>query len=201
MQSTRQLTTDMVFLFCALGVCSAAFQAKPSTQEKKTENTYKRTITIGETSYDMNGTCLYFAAFMTSDDFFDGLRAINDSSGRRFFKGTKELKQFPDELTIQIKALGAECSKGRLIRPTNSESPMRSLKFRLKWKDGLRERSANSSQVKVYPPSSTDTVNDGNSIWLYELTVNSNEIPLTDHLVLEILLGEDKLLGRMSAQL
>src|SRR5258708_28865567 len=126
MQSTRQLTTDMVFLFCALGVCSAAFQAKPSTQEKKTENTYKRTITIGETSYDMNGTCLYFAAFMTSDDFFDGLRAINDSSGRRFFKGTKQLKQFPYELTIQIKALGAECSKGRLIRPTNSESPMRS---------------------------------------------------------------------------
>jgi hypothetical protein len=190
----------LVILFASLPRYLFGAQA---FHEKNKPYTYRRVVLTGVASYRVERACIAFASFLTSDDFFEGLRPVETPAGRKFFKGAKEIDAFPAELTVEVQAVAQDCSKFPLevLGSGATDSLLKALHFKLSWKTGLNQRPIRNFSLETKAPDSASWIEDERAKWRYDFNIQSVNVPLTDHLVIEIYSGAEHFLTRLSANL
>jgi len=151
--------------------------------------------------------CVPLEASLTSGDFFDGLEAAETPSGRKFHKNSEEITEYPDEITLLVRAR-TDCSTS----PYDPADPMNSkrikdfilsLSFSLDWQTQLDRKPIEGFSSDLLPPPSPVVAEQEQSApaWSYILTLNTKDVPLTDHLVITVHSEADKLVTRMAVHL
>jgi hypothetical protein len=164
---------------------------------------YRRVVLTDVAMYHRERICIAFASFLTSGDFFEGLRPGDSAIGRRFFKGSEEVKEFPPELTVEVQAVMRDCSMfpPEPLNRAATEPFMSTLTFKANWKTGLQQRPVGKFSLQISPPDPSTWVEHGSPNWRYDLAIRSNGVPLTDHLVVEVYSETQEFLTRLSAHL
>jgi hypothetical protein len=191
----RALLILLASLLCGIAVSSVEPKTPP----------YKRVVPIGTAIARDGALCIGFVGSMTSGDFFDGLEATGTDAGRRFYSGHREITEFPEELTVEIKARVVDCSVSP-PHPVIDEAARKLvsvINFKVEWKKGFQQQPVEGFSLKVFPPvpGPMSEVAPDPDVWTYSITVESKNIPMTDHLIVSINSGNGKLLTRLSGRL
>jgi hypothetical protein len=157
------------------------------------------TMGFAATTTELDGGVALIDGGVGPNSLFQDIRAIESTNGKTFVKDHKEIRFFPGRLSIRIYISGPIALKNKkpTLRSFDSKF-MSGLRFKAQWKRGMELRPVkelrelNASQVKTH---------SGIDRWIYELAVEDFEVPLTDHLIIEIASSEDKRLARISAHL
>jgi hypothetical protein len=198
----RVVTTGILTL--ALAPAPAyPFTNRDGSHENEKSFTYRRVILTGVAMYHRENICIAFASFLTSGDFFEGLRPSETATGRKFFRGSNEVKEFPSELTVEVQAVMHDCSKfpPEPLERAATEPFMTALTFKANWKTGLKQRPVEKFSLQISPPDRSSWVEHGSPNWRYDLTIRSSGVSLTDHLVVEVYSETRQFLSRMSVHL
>jgi len=138
-------------------------------------------------------------------EFFANLHAADSPDGTIYTNDSGQVRFFPDRITITVRILGPVANGGTSILPGKlNYDLMRSLQFRVQWKHGMKLRSVQEFRFLSATESSfLDLGNSGRPVngWIYEMVLEDSQVPLTDHLILNILSPENRLLARLSARL
>jgi hypothetical protein len=160
------------------------------------------------------GPCFRLAGRVTSGDFFDRLKRIDKASGTIFQRGSENVENFPDHLTLTFVVhdwYDRTC-------PSREEKPdapkyltramMSSLHLYLFWKRGVELRPVENVERKYFAvreviPEAAARARDlpQRLEWLYEYIVPSAGVPLTDSLVLVLRDEENHMVARVAARL
>lgn len=188
------------FCLCALLLsCSGAPQAA-----SRNEPPYKRVVAIGIGEIRDAGICLGYVGFVTSGDFFEGLKPQNTSEGRRFHKGPDEIKEFPGQLLLEVQGYFHSCNNPVLLSELDSVAQrdfLQTLTFKLEWKQDLEVRPVDNWSFELRPPAAAVWKEYDKPVWTFDFTLAPKGIALTNSLLLSIHGKSDKLLGRLSARL
>jgi len=160
-----------------------------------------------------NGSCFRLSGQMKAPDFFDGLRRMDSEEGTSYYLRGRLVTEFPGEVQIIIRLLDFPCSldlKDTLVRPPITRETMATLRLNFYWKQGVHMRPVEDTKRTAAEVRRIGTFAAGPAAddelapryeWSYTFTVKSENIPLTNDLVL-IITGEDgKIAARVAARL
>jgi len=160
-----------------------------------------------------NGSCFRLSGQMNAPDFFDGLRRMDSEEGTSYYLRGQLVTEFPGEVQIIIRLLDFPCSldlKDTLVRPPITRETMATLRLNFYWKQGVHMRPVEDTKRTAAEVRRIGTFAAGPAAddelapryeWSYTFTVKSENIPLTNDLVL-IITGEDgKIAARVAARL
>jgi hypothetical protein len=189
---------SVLFVFVLIGPFSAIFAESHRAIEKRTE------FGTGlETAYGLHevgdGNCILFRVFFISRDFFSRIERVESTGGLLIKKGTKVFRTFPETLIVNVEADVHRCKGKTATRlPLASESELlEPITFKLSWKREFEMRPTGLASVQIRQP--VDTVL-GNR-WEYYLSVPAAEVPLSDHLLIDLVKKNGDTLIRVSAKL
>jgi len=134
--------------------------------------------------------------------FFRSLQSVDSSAGTTFQNEAGEVRFFPEHMTITLRILGPLDHTERSVPLKKLDHDlMESLRFKIRWKRGMRMRPVKEFRLLAASESSFADLDNFGLIrgWTYEMVLEDSEVPVTDHLVLYISSPEDKVLARLSA--
>jgi hypothetical protein len=160
------------------------------------------------------GPCFRLAGRVTSGDFFDHLKRIDTNSGTTFRRGSENVENFPDQLTLTF-VVHDWYDRTCPAREENPSAPkyltramMSSLHLYLFWKRGVELRPVENVERKYFAvkeiiPEAAARIHDlpQRLEWIYEYIVHSEGVPLTDSLVLVLRDEENHIVARVAARL
>jgi hypothetical protein len=150
--------------------------------------------------------CLMLGAKAVARDFFKGLRARDTPEGRAFQKHGKAVKSFPERLTVKIDA-GFDSCVGKTVLDCDrcdlrlNDVFMNSLQFAAYWKHGFDMQKAEMEVLSAEQSNDLARVEPSAKLWKYELSVKSENIPLSDSLIIVILTPNGRIVSRLSGKL
>ena len=231
----RQLACSVAFsaaALCAPGMMNAAVSATISHRsvtgddvarsDKQSEQKLKR---IPRTTWNFDGgvflatdgalsehTCFRIAGRVVAQDFFDGLKRVDDDDGTWFLRGKEVVSKYPDLLKLVFVIHDSPCHPGQLQTGTGREyltrEMMSKVKMSLFWKKGVTLRPITDfkvgfAAVKVVPPYAYELEKElpEKLEWTYEINVPSAGVPLTDALVLIFRREDGRIAARVAARL
>lgn len=143
-------------------------------------------------------TCIFFYVSLTAGDFFDGLHRINTPTGAHFRKGERTIDYFPDKILVEIRADVSTCDTPEIVVLPVAIEFMRSLQFEAKRKRETELRTIGDLSIeRSQLPFGEMT----RSVWLYKLTIQSKQVPLGEHLVIDLITKDGKRLARFTVRL
>ena len=160
-----------------------------------------------------NGSCFRLSGQMSAPSFFDGLRRMDSEEGTYYYLRNQLVTEYPDEVQIVIHLLDFPCTldlKDSVVRPPITREMMAKLRLNFFWKQGVHMRPVEESKRTAADIKRIGTFAAGPAAhdelvpryeWSYAFTVNSENIPLTNDLVLVIVNGENKIAARVAARL
>ena len=160
-----------------------------------------------------NGSCFRLSGQMNAPDFFDGLRRVDSEEGTLYYLRSQLVTEYPDEVQIVIHLLDFPCTldlKDTNARPPITREMMAMLRLNFFWKQGVHMRPVEESKRTAADIRRIGTFAAGPAAddelapryeWSYAFTVNSENIPLTNNLVLVIENQEHKIAARVAARL
>jgi hypothetical protein len=160
-----------------------------------------------------NGSCFRLSGQMNAPDFFDGLRRMDSEEGTSYYLRSQLVTEYPGQVQIVIRLLDFPCSldlKDTVVRPPITRETMATLRLNFYWKQGVHMRPVQESKRTAAEVRRIGTFAAGPAAddelapryeWSYAFTVNSEDVPLSNDLVL-IISGEDgKIAARVAARL
>jgi hypothetical protein len=141
------------------------------------------------------GPCFTIRGWVAAPGFFDGLKGRETSRGAEFRRGALVVNSFPDELRIRLWVREFPCHVGLTEVSPLAATPemMNSLRFEAFWKREMKMRPVETLALhslfrRKGPPTMLADVDVTiqRDTWVYDLSVCSEDVPLTDHLILEI---------------
>jgi hypothetical protein len=127
--------------------------------------------------------------------FFKNLRRTETPSGVRYETGSEEVRFFPSHLLINVTAI----QDNVLAKKRVDRGFMNELHFDGHWKRGMYLRPVkNLSIASPAPQHSSSAWSEG---WMYYLNLDDPDVPLDDHLIIDVLAGDNKRVARMSFSL
>lgn len=160
-----------------------------------------------------NGSCFRLSGQMNARDFFDGLRRVDSEDGTLYYLRNQIITEYPDEVQIVIRLLDFPCTldlKDTVARPPITREMMATLRLNFFWKQGVHMRPVEESKRTGAEVRRIGTFAAGPAAaeelapryeWSYAFTVNSENVPLTNDLVLVIENQEHKIAARVAARL
>jgi hypothetical protein len=160
-----------------------------------------------------NGSCFRLNGQMNAPDFFDGLRRVDSEEGTFYYLRSQLVTEYPDKVQIVIRLLDFPCTldlKDTSARPPITREMMATLRLNFFWKQGVHMRPVEESkrtgaEVRRIGAFAAGPAADEELApryeWSYAFTVNSENIPLTNDLVLVIENQEHKIAARVAARL
>ena len=160
-----------------------------------------------------NGACFRLSGQMHAPDFFDGLRRVDSEEGTFYYLRNQPVTEYPGEVQIVIHLLDFPCTldlKDTNARPPITREMMATLRLNFFWKQGVYMRPVEESKRTAADIRRLGTFAAGPAAdeelapryeWSYAFTVNSENIPLTNDLVLVIEDQEHKMAARVAARL
>src|SRR5215471_12284349 len=160
-----------------------------------------------------NGSCFRLSGQMNATDFFSGLRRVDSEEGTFYYLRNQIVTDYPDEVQIVIHLLDFPCTldlKDTAARPPITREMMATLRLNFYWKQGLHMRPVGESKRTAADIRRIGTFAAGPAAddelapryeWSYAFTVNSENVPLTNDLVLVIESQQHKIAARVAARL
>jgi len=158
-----------------------------------------------------NGVCFRVSGNVTSPEFFDHLKRIDDGHGTVFRRGLETVTQFPDQLLLSFVIHDQSCSSRLHKVGTHiylTREMMGALQLSLYWKRGvdLRQvkniREVGTSVERIAPYATALAAELPQRFeWSYQLLVPSAGVPLTDSLVFVFRTAEGRIAARVAARL
>jgi hypothetical protein len=158
-----------------------------------------------------NGICFRVAGRVTSPEFFDNLKRIEDSQGTVFRRGLETVTHFPDELFVSFLIHDRPCTSE--VQPAASRTyltreMMRTMQLSVYWKRGVDLRPVkNVTEVRsavepIAPYAKTLAAELPERFeWFHELAIPGTGVPLTDSLVLIFRTPDGHIAARVAARL
>lgn len=171
---------------------------------------YTGGVTFGTDSGFPDGPCLSIRGVVSAPQFFKDLKRRETSRGIEFRRGADVVQFFPKELSVRILIREFPCHVGLTqVSPLlMTTEKMSSLRFAAFWKQGMQMRPVeNLTRPTFYRRREQPTALVGVPVtiqrdtWVYEFTVSSRDVPLTDDLILEIFNQDGTRVVRVSARL
>ena len=163
-------------------------------------------MSLGADSIHTNeDVCLMLGARAVAGDFFKDFRARDTREGRTFQKHGKAVKSFPERLTVKIDAGLDSCVGGKALDcdrcdlRLNNEF-MNSLQFEAYWKHGFDTQKADIDVLRAEQSNDLASIAPRAKLWKYELLVKSENVPLTDSLVVIVLTPNGRIVSRLSGK-
>ena len=158
-----------------------------------------------------NGVCFRVSGNVTSPEFFDNLKRIDDGHGTVFRRGVATVTEFPDRLLLSFVIHDLSCSPGLHqigTHPYLTREMMSALQLSLYWKRGvdlqqvknIKEVSASVERIAPYASALAAELPQRLE-WSYQLLVPSAGVPLTDSLVFMFRTAEGRIAARVAARL
>jgi hypothetical protein len=140
-------------------------------------------LSMGTQDVQLEGRCLRMSASIV-DSSLAKLHRKKGPSGPEFHHGKTVVEHFPDELTVVVTVTSCVSPFGMVV----SEEALNAIQFAAAWRRGNDERPVSGIYIPHARPKdpwteSSDTFRD------YELSIQSDGVPLTDHLVLTVTAG------------
>jgi len=166
------------------------------TQQKRK---YGKTVSLGAKQAQLDEICITVHSSLIAGDFFDSLQKIPSDHGVEFRKESNIVENFPDTIFVTIRAFVSQCGEksshdGEIKKEIDL---MESLHFAASWKSGSETREIPDLSVKRSAKTSSAFYHD----WLYQLSIPSQNIPLTDHLKVSIFTKDGKRVVAFTAAL
>jgi hypothetical protein len=158
-----------------------------------------------------NGVCFRVSGNVTSPEFFDNLKRIDDGHGTVFRRGLEDVTQFPDQLLLSFFIHDESCTPGLQQVGTHmylTREMVGSMQLSLYWKRGvdlrqvknIREVRASVERIAPYAASLAAEL-PPRFEWSYQLLAPSTGVPLTDSLVFVFRTVEGRIAARVAARL
>jgi len=163
-----------------------------------------RVLPMGMDLIHAGSMCLVLSADVESGTFFEGLTSHSQHGQQTFRVGSKEVKFFPEHVSIRLDGFLDKCGpheEGRYRNDLRLDGEfMSSLRFKTYWKRGFDMRTVDAKVEKQDSPSGLDLalLSPSIDVWEYELSITAEDVPLTDSLVLLISDSTGKELSRLS---
>ncbi len=158
-----------------------------------------------------NGVCFRISGNVTSPEFFDNLKRIDDGHGTVFRHRLETVTQFPDQLLLSFVIHDQSCSPGLQQVGTHmylTREMVGSMQLSLYWKHGveLRQvkniREVRASVERIAPYATARAAELPPRLqWSYQLLVSSAGVPLTDSLVFMFRTVDGRIAARVAARL
>jgi len=158
-----------------------------------------------------NGVCFRVSGNVTSPEFFDNLKRIDDGHGTVFRHRLETVTQFPDQLLLSFVIHDQSCSPGLQQVGTHmylTREMVGSMQLSLYWKHGveLRQvkniREVRASVERIAPYATARAAELPPRLqWSYQLLVSSAGVPLTDSLVFMFRTVDGRIAARVAARL
>lgn len=137
-------------------------------------------LSMGSQDVQLEGHCLRMSASIV-DSSLAKLHRRKGPSGPEFHHGKTVVERFPDEVTVVVTVTNCVSPFGTVV----SEEALNTIQFAATWRHGTEERPVSGIYIPQARPkdpwtNSSDTFRD------FELSIQSDGIPLTDHLVLTV---------------
>jgi hypothetical protein len=146
--------------------------------------------------------CLMLGARAVAEDFFKGLEAHKSGDRRTFKRHGKTVKFFPAQVIVKIEAAVAPCAR-KITLPCDrcdfrfDEEFMKSLQFDAFWKSVFDQRKA---ELGVLSEDESRDLAPTAKLWVYEFSVNSNDVPLTESLLVVLRAPDGRIVSRLSGK-
>lgn len=160
-----------------------------------------------------NGSCFRLSGQMNAPDFFDGLRRVDSEEGTFYYLRSQLVTEYPGEVQVVIRLLDFPCTldlKDTDARPPITREMMATLRLNFFWKQGVHMRPVEESKRTGAEIRRIGTFAAGPAVarelapryeWSYAFTVSSENVALTNDLVLVIENQEHKIAARVAARL
>ncbi|OLE47556.1 MAG: hypothetical protein AUG46_06220 [Acidobacteria bacterium 13_1_20CM_3_58_11] len=195
----------LIFLGCAPGV------SLTEVKRDKSVWNYDGGVFFETDGSLPNGVCFRVSGNVTSPEFFDHLKRIDDGHGTVFRRGLDTVTQFPDQLLLSFVIHDQSCSSRLHEVGTHiylTREMMGALQLSLYWKRGVDLRQIQNvteigTSVERIIPYATDLASElpQRLEWSYQLAVVGKGIPLTDSLVFVFRTRDERIAARVAARL
>lgn len=158
-----------------------------------------------------NGICFRVTGRVTSPEFFDNLKRIEENHGTVFRRGSETVTHFPDELFVSFLIHDQPCTSE--LQPAASRTyltheMMRTMNLSLYWKRGVDLRlvknvtEVHSAVEPIAPYAKTLAAELPERFeWFHEFAIPATGVPLTDSLVLIFRTPDGRIAARVAARL
>jgi len=139
---------------------------------------------------------IQFDAGMLAGDFFGQLERRKTAKGELFYIHSKSVSDYPKSVTVRLFANRWERGDTPFDKRWGGTTSalMDTLQFKAEWKTGLDMRPVSKMAVRHLERNEIAA----NVLSAYELTISSEGVPLTDHLVVSVYGPASSLVVRFS---
>jgi hypothetical protein len=152
-------------------------------------------LSMGAQDVQLDGHCWRMSATIV-DSSLAKLRKKRSASGTEFHRGKNVIESFPDEVMVELTV--TDCTSPNAV-PVGRDI-LGAMQFAAEWRRGTEERPVGGLYVPRARsrdgwPESRDTVQ------VFELSIQSADVPLTDQLVLTVSSSDGKKVAQFVAGL
>jgi len=170
----------------------------------RNESTYYGVVDFGAQQIHLDDGCLALGGTVTSGTFFEDLKRIDNGGELEYRKRGRVVTKYPESLTTSIRIVGDACTTGLPSPPLSIfRGDSYTVRFNVEWKDGMQLRPAVLSPVTArcvgYSSITTPAGNLPIPSITCQMTVESEGVPLRDHLIVSVLTDDGKRITRLSA--
>jgi hypothetical protein len=190
----------------------------PAPNHEKNVWNYEGGIFLQTNGSVPNGPCFRISGHVAAPGFFDNLKRIDTDMGATFRRGSENITQFPDQLSLQFVVFDhydATCPpqvENTSGKPYLTRAMMASMHLYLYWKHGLELRPITNVVPKYFsvdpilPTATARAASRGGPLaeklaWSYEFAVPSAGVPLGDSLVLVMKTEDNRIAARVAARM
>jgi len=149
--------------------------------------------------------CLMLGGDGKSDSFLRNLNVRERHGKRTFREGSTDVKSFPAWVTVTVRGALNECEPREEGRSRNDllldPSFMSTLRFEAYWKNGFDLRKTDVTIAHKGQSPDLAEVSPTTDLWKYELSVRSENVPLSDALVIVVIERGGGAVSRLSGKL
>jgi len=180
--------------------------------------TLTKEVAMGPGLSRFSDSCLVFAALLSADDFFEGLEVRQSPAGREYRKGSHLVTEFPARVKVTVLTWVWKFGTDDAENPELATAILEKLHFEAKWKTGMKTRPVKELSSNFRQPSAQewkerpdikkfeklgleprDPAVEG--IWIFELTIKDEQVPLTDSLIVTVSSSDGRQIARFSGRL
>jgi len=207
-----------VFLSLAVLLLLAAAAPVAFAQPKQTQSKHEKTVWNFDGGISLitdgsipDGPCFRLTGRMFAPEFFENLKRVDSELGTVYRRGNDVVSVFPEKMQLHFMMYDMPCSDQLQAAGTRvylTRSLMETLWLSFFWKHGMYLRPAKGVALKhlearPVPAYGAEHASDlpEKYEWWFEFEVPSENVPVTDSLVILVRTGDGYVAARVAARM
>lgn len=178
-----------------------SFAVGSGYRDQERDREYGEFVQVAVDAARIGDKCLSFVTYISSDEFFRGLRRERRGNKVIFRRKGQQVEYFPRQIAIDIVAEPIKCRAAGSSQSAevdwNFDDLARSLQIEVQWKEGAHTKNAEIVHSAAEPEPWTEI----NRRWWFQLVVKSEGVPLEQSMVVTILRATGQRMTRFSFRL